>query len=126
MIRDGFKKVAQSGGVFIVATFFNPTTKETYTHCVRDYDYADGSRDDDEAYYMPIDEDAVRLWKKFNGVIQEGDTIEVVKGRKVPIGTVAKVERLYDWKDVYGRVQTRYAVLSNGLKTSVDNCKIID
>lgn len=126
MVRNGFKKVAQSGSIFITAVFFNPETKETYNQCVRDYDYADGSRDDDEAYYMPIDEEAVRAWKRFNGVIQVGDKVEVIKGRKVPIGTIAEVTDIYDWKDNYGRVQTRYAVLSNGQKTSVDNCKIVD
>lgn len=125
MVRDGFKKVSQSGSTFVTAGFFNPETKEFYTHCVRDYDYADGSRDDDEAYYMPIDEDALREWKRFNGIIQIGDTVEVVKGRKVPIGTIGNVVNIYDWKDNYGRVQARYVVLSDGQKTSIDNCKIV-
>ena len=40
--------------------FFNPCTLEEYSKCVRDYDYMDCSRDDDEAYYMEIDKNAER------------------------------------------------------------------
>ena len=122
---EGFQKVAQSGGSYVVATFFNPETKETDTRCVRDYDYADCSRDNDELYYMPIDEEARRLYLRHMGVISAGDTVKVVKGRKVPVGTVAVVEKLYDWKDQYGRTQTTYAVLDNGMKTSVGNCVLV-
>lgn len=120
-----FYKVAQSGGSFIVATFFNPETNEVKTEVVRDYDYADCSRDNDELYYMPIDEDARRAFLRFNGVVSIGDTVKVVKGRKVPIGTIAEVVDIRDWKDQYGRVQTRYAYLSNGMKTSTSNCEIV-
>ena len=125
MIREGFKKVSQSGSIFVTALFFNPDTKEYYSKCVRDYDYADGSRDDDEAYYMPIDRDAEKEWLKFIGIVSIGDTVKVVKGRKVPIGTVATVVDIRDWKDCYGRVQSTYAYLDNGMKTSVYNCEII-
>ena len=122
---EGFRKVAQSGGSYVVATFFNPETKETDSRCVRDYDYADCSRDNDELYYMPIDEEARRLYLRHMGVISAGDIVKVVKGRKVPVGTVAVVEKLYDWKDQYGRTQTTYAVLDNGMKTSVGNCVLV-
>lgn len=49
----------------------------------------------------------------------------MVKGRKVKIGTVAKVTELRDWKDHYGRVQTTYAILDTGEKTNVDNCVLV-
>ena len=122
MLEKGFFKVAESGGTFIVDTFYNPETKESYTKCVRDYDYADGRRDDDELYYMEINEDVRRIWLHDKGVIFAGDLVKVVKGRKVPVGTVAKVIEIYDWRDRYGRVQTTYAVLDNGMKTNVNNC----
>lgn len=125
MIREGYKKVAESGGTYVVATFFNPETKEWYSDCVRDYDYDDGRNDDDEAYYAPIDEDAKREWLHACGVIQPGDTVKVVKGRKIPIGTVAVVDHLFKWKDCYGRVQTEYAVFEDGRKTSVANLMIV-
>ena len=124
-VKEGFYKVSEQGGSFVTATFFNPVTEEYYTKCVRDYDYADGSRDDDEAYFMQIDETARKAWLKKWGIIEEGDVVEVFKGRKVPIGTVAKVTKIYDWKDCYGRVQATYAVLDNGMKTSVYNCRLV-
>lgn len=121
-----FYKVKQEGGTFIVATFFNPITKEVKTECVRDYDYADGSRDNDELYYMPIDEMVERIFKRdILGLIQIGDRVEVVKGRKLPIGTIGTVAKVYDWRDRYGRKQATYAVLEDGQKTNVNNLRII-
>ena len=49
--KEGFFKVKQDGGTFICATFFNPVTKEEFSECVRDYDYSDYSRDNDDLYY---------------------------------------------------------------------------
>ena len=53
---DGFFKVAENGGTYVTGVFYNPTTGEVKHELLRDYDYADGSRDNDELYYMPIDE----------------------------------------------------------------------
>ena len=125
MLENKFYKVNQTGGSYVVALFVNPISWESYTVCVRDYDYADCSRDNDELYYMPIDEEAANAWRKHIGIVEAGDTVKVVKGRKVPLGTVAKVTRVYDYKDRYGRVVAVYAVLDNGMKTSVNNCEIV-
>lgn len=122
---NGFYKVAQNGGTFVTATMFNPITNEVKVLCVRDYDYDDCSRDNDEIYYMDIDEDARKAYLKFKGIVSIGHEVEVIKGRKVPIGTVGVVEKVYDWKDNYGRVQSTYAVLDNGVKVNVNNCKIV-
>lgn len=122
---EGFKKVAQSGGTFIVATFYNPETGEIKSQCVRDYDYADGSRDNDELYDMPIDEEARKQWFHSKGIILEGDTVEVVKGRKVKVGTVAVVTGKREIKDRYGRWLADYVILDNGEQTNVDNCRIV-
>ena len=121
-MKEGFFKVRQEGGSYVVATFFNPETKESFTKCVRDYDYADCSRDDDELYYAEINEEAKKAWLRHNGVIQIGDSVKVVKGRKVPIGTVAVVSGITKWKDQYGRTQAVYAVLDNGMRTNINNC----
>lgn len=124
-LREGFFKVKQEGGTFILATFFNPATGEEFSECVRDYDYSDCSRDNDDLYYMPIDENANRQWQHFHGVILEGDTIQVVKGRKVPINTIATVRKKYPYYDKYGRFCTMYLYLDNGMKTNIDNCILI-
>lgn len=126
MIRKGFFKVAESGGSYVVDTFYNPDTKEVYTECVRDYDYNDCSRDKDELYHMAIDEDARRAWLHDSGVILKGDTVKVVKGRKIPVGTVAEVVNIYDWRDRYGRVQTTYAVFADGRETNINNCVLME
>lgn len=124
-VKDGFYKVNQSGGSFIVAVFYNPETKEEYSTCVRDYDYSDCSRDNDELYYMKIDEEVRIDWQHHHGNILEGDTIKVVKGRKVPIGTVAKVNKIYPYRDCYNRVVCDYVYLDNGMKTNILNCELV-
>ena len=125
-LPNGFYKVAQEGGCYIVATFFNPDIKESISCCVRDYDYSGCSRDNDELYYMPINEEVKKQWLHHNGIILVDDTIKVVKGRKVPIGTIAKVIDKKPYKDRYGRIQAMYLYLDNGMKTNEDNCKLYE
>lgn len=126
LTTSGFYKVAESGGCYCTATFFNPTTKEVKTVCTRDYDYSDCSRDNDELYYAPIDENIRRDFLHFRGCILVGDTVEVFKGRKVPIGTIGTVVKKFDYKDNFGRVQTTYVVFADGQKTSIANCRLIN
>lgn len=122
---NGFYKVAQDGGTYVVATFYNPVTNECITKCVRDYDYADCSRDNDELYYMDIDNEARTKWLHSKGVILVGDVVEVVKGRKIPVGTVARVTDKKPYKDRYGRTQAIYLYFDNGMRTNEDNCKLL-
>ena len=124
-MENRFYKVNQTGGTYVTALFFNPVTRETKSVLARDYDYSDCSRDNDEVYYMPIDREAAEIYRKHIGIVAAGDTVEVIKGRKVPLGTVAKVARVYDWRDCYGRVRATYAVFEDGQKTSVYNCRIL-
>lgn len=126
MKENGFFKVGQDGGTFVVGYFWNPDTKELISKCVRDYDYADCSRDNDSLYYMEIDEDIRRDWLHHNGIILVGDTVEVFKGRKVPIGYTGLVTKVYDWRDRYGRVQATYAILDYTFKTNINNCRRIE
>lgn len=121
---EGFYKVVpNNGGTYITAVFFNPTTKEIRDKCVRDYDYSDCSRDNDELYYMPVNQEVRRQYLRFIGYIQEGDLIRVFKGRKVPIGTIARVERRYPIYDRYRRHVADYVQLDNGMTTNVLNCE---
>ena len=71
---------------------------------------------------LPINKTVSRLWKKHNGVIQTGDRVMVVSGRKVPIGTVAKVESIRPMNDRYGRWVADYVYLGNGMRTNITNC----
>lgn len=126
MLNNEFYKVSQSGGSYVVGTFFNPVTKEEKTETLRDYDYCDCSRDNEALYVMPINEEAKKLWMRFNGILTEGDTVKVVKGRKVRIGTVAVVVKIRPVYDRYGRWVADYAVLSTGEQTSISNCEIFE
>ena len=122
---EGFKKVGESGGTFITNLFWNPATNETKSICARDYDYNDCSRDIDELYYMPIDEEAKINYQHSLGVILEGDTVMIVKGRKIPAGSVKKVRKKYPFKDRYGRWQADYLYFEDGTKTNVNNCILV-
>ena len=99
---------------------------ETKRLVLRDYDYDDGSRDNDELYYMQINEEVRTIYLHDNGIILAGDTVKVVKGRKVPIGTIAKVVSLTEYKDRYGRFQCIYANLDNGQRTNLYNCELLN
>lgn len=123
---EGFCKIRQQGINCITAVFYNPKTKETRSLCVRDYDYNDGSRDIDYLYNMAIDENALKQWKHDNGIICVGDTVKVVRGRKIPIGTVAKVVGIRPCFDGYRRIVATYLCFDNGMSTNENNCIIND
>lgn len=89
----GFYKVGESNGGIEVATFFNPETKEEFSKIVWDIDN-DRLLDDDEIQilrFLPLDEATIIAWKHFHNQFVIGDNVEVIKGRKVPKGTVLKV-----------------------------------
>lgn len=121
---DGFFKVAESGGTYVTGVFYNPTTGEIKHALLRDYDYSDGSRDNDELYYMPINEEVRVLYLHSMGRILVGDVVEVVKGRKLPIGKIGRVKEIKPYKDRYGRWVADYVYFEDGTKTNIDNCKL--
>ena len=118
----GFYKVAQTGGSYVVATLYNPTTDVVESVTVRDYDYADGSRDNDEVYDEPINDAVRRVYLHKLGQILVGDTVEVVKGRKVKVGTVATVAKVAPVTDRFGRWVADYLYFTDGQRTNVENC----
>lgn len=120
----GFFKVAQSGGSYVTATLYNPTTGEDKIVTVRDYDYADCSRDNDEVYNTPINDEVRRVWLHKGGHILVGDTVEVVKGRKVKVGTIAIVKEIRPYYDRYGRWVADYLYFTDGQRTNINNCKM--
>ena len=126
MLENKFYKVAQTNGSYVVAVFFNPITNEVKRELVRDYDYSDCSRDNDELYYMEIDKEAERAWLHFNGDILVGDTVEVIKGRTLEHGFQGTVRKVCDFKDRYGRYVATYLYFEDGGKINKDNCKLIE
>ena len=122
---EGFYKIGQSLTGYVVAYFYNPVTKEHRSKCVRDWDYADESRDIPELYHMAVNKEVRRQYRKDNGIISVGDTVKVVKGRKIPVGTVAVVQEIKPWHDRYGRRQATYLYFTDGTRTNINNCVLM-
>ena len=124
---NGFYKVNEDNGGVCVGTFYNPTTKEFFTKIIWDID--DVRLEDDDYIqilrYLPLNNDVRKKWLHNNGIIQEGDEVEVVNGRKVPHGIKAIVTTIKPYYDCYHRWQCDYAYLDNGMKTNINNCKMV-
>ena len=126
MLENRFYKVTPNdGGTFITATFFNPITGEEKTECIRDYEYSDCRRDNDELYFMSVNEDARRIWMHRHGKAVAGDRVMVVKGRTIPHGTVLTVKRKREVCDRYGRFVAWYFDFTDGRKINVDNVVLV-
>jgi len=122
---EGWKKISQDGSTFITASFWNSTLKEEVYLVTRDYDYDDCRNDNDYLYGMPVDEEALRDYRKHNGIIQEGDKVKVVKGRTLPKGFIGVVKSRYKILDRYGRYVTDYLRFYSGEKINITNVELI-
>lgn len=62
------------------------------------------------------------------GYVFEGDTVEIVKGRKLPIGEhkIVKDAYRYEVPNTYGHSYTDYLVFTDGTKTNIDNVKQVN
>ena len=124
--ENKFYKVSHEGGMFVTGTFYNPVTKEEKEEVLRDYDYADGSRDNDELYYMDIDEEARKAWKHHHGAILIGDKAKVVKGRTIEHGFIGTVKDKKRYTDRYGRFLAWYLYFTDGRKINEANCRLVE
>ena len=128
VVFGGYYKVAESGRTLTSATFFNPYTGEHFSHIVRDSD-DDRVTDDlfnSELADVKINKEAQWVWNRSNGIVQEGDTIRVTKGRTLEHGMEAKVKSVRPFYDKYGRKLADYAYLDNGEKINVSNVGIVE
>ena len=118
----GFRKVDERGSSYITVTYYNPETDEGGSIPARDYEYSDRSRNNDSIYDANIDERVRRDWMHKNGAIFVGDTVVVVKGRKIPKGTFHTVIRIKEIHDRFGRWQADYLIFDDGMSTNITNC----
>ena len=128
-VFGGFYKVDEDRGATITfATFFNPYSGEHFSERVRDTDDDRWAHDSftQEMNDVPLNKDVAWLWKRSNGVVQEGDKIRVTKGRTLEHGLEAKVRKVYPFRDRYGRHVADYAYLDNGQKINVNNVSIVE
>ena len=132
---EGFKKIKSQGGSLQTSILYNTTTKELKRIITDDleYQYGDGLIDREfsldeleEISDMQIDKEALKQYNIDNGIIFVGCRIEVFKGRKIPKGTISKVIDIKPYYDQYHRWQADYVYLENGMKTNIDNCKIVN
>lgn len=121
-VPEGFIKVNESGNVFKFGTFYNPKTKQ---ECVIMEDGDDERDYKPEVLHIPVDKEVRHLWLHEKGIISVGDKVKVLKGRKVPIGTVGLVVGIRKIVNKYGAHMCDYVKLDNGMETSVDNCEMI-
>lgn len=124
---NGFYKVAENNGGVCVCTFFNPDTMEHFSKIVWDIDN-DRLLDDEEIQvlrFLPINETVKKIYMHHKDIILEGDTVEVFKGRKIPIGYTGIVKSIKPFYDRYGRWQADYIYFADGQKTNYNNCKLV-
>ena len=122
---EGWKKISQDGRIFITARFWNSQLKEEVSLVTRDYDYDDCRNDNDYLYNASVDEEALRDYRKFKGIIQEGDKVRVVKGRTLPKGFEGIVKSRYAIYDRYDRYVTDYLRFYTGEKINVANVELV-
>ena len=133
-----YKKIVHTGGSLIVCKLYNPNSKKVASFVVDDYEYTYGegliSRDYDletleYIRHMPIDSEALNHYK--NHVLKEiteGSVVEVIKGKKYPIGLRGTVIGFYTYivPNTCGKVRVQYAILNSGEKINVKNLKLIE
>lgn len=54
-----------------------------------------------------------------------GDEVEIIRGRKIPIGEHKIVEKFFTYNvaETYGHQQTKYVVFADGTKTDIKNIR---
>lgn len=125
---NGFYKVAEDNGGVCVGTFFNPDTKESFSRITWDIDrpYINDDEEVEILRYLPINDTVRKIWMHHNGRILIGDTVEVFKGRKIPIGYIGVVEDIKPFYDRYHRWQADYIYFADGKRTNYNNCKLVN
>ena len=58
------------------------------------------------------------------GIVAEGDVVEIVKGRKIPLGEIKTVKEFFNYSK-NGVFCCKYAIFTDGTKTNINNCKLI-
>lgn len=125
---NGFYKVFENGTSFVTANFFNPITKEEFSKNIYNYD-DDRVRDSVGDYYsIPICEDIKKMYLNHKGIIQVGDLVEIVSGRKFKGESKrVKKEYIYNIAGMYGKTygEVYYYIFEDNTKVKQEHCKLI-
>jgi len=132
-----YKKIVHTGGSLVRCTLYNPNTQKTIDFIVDDYEYQYGDGLINQEFdletlehirRMQIDPEALKHYRYH--VLKEidvGSVVEVVRGRKYPIGLRGTVKKLYEHvvPNTYNKVKVQYAVLDTGERINVKNLKVL-
>ena len=132
-----YKKIVHTGGSLVRCTLYNPLTKEVANFIVDDYEYQYGDGLINQEFdletlehirHMQVDPEALKHYR--HHVLKEidvGSEVEVIKGRKYPIGLRGTVKKLYEYvvPNTYNKVKVQYAVLDTGERINVKNLKLL-
>ena len=93
--------------------------------------FADGTRklvdDLDSREYRFATEDELKDFYRTEGHLFIGDEVEIIKGRKIPIGEHKFIESFYTYvvPGTHGKVSYEYVKFKDGTYTTIDNVKSI-
>lgn len=88
---------------------------------------------DEVSEYAVASEEEVKDFYRERNYLFIGDEVEIIRGRKIPIGEHKIVKGFYTYKvsGTYGHRQTEYVIFTDGTKTDIINvrnvkCKYLD
>lgn len=121
-----FYIVRTRGYSITIVTAFNPVTMEEFEQMVYDYDDPWYEMTYDEVASLPRATDEVmKLYNHFKGIIQEGDLVKIVKGRKF-VGELKRVTKKFEFKVPHTKnITVDYLVFEDGSKVTEFNCELI-
>ena len=123
------KKIIDYGKVWTCENMDNlaPITWEGYKVL-----FSDGSIEviddlDEVSEYERADIEEYKDFYRERNFIFTGDEVEIVKGRKLPIGEhkIIKDFFIFEVKGTYGHQKTKYVIFTDGTKTDIRNVKNI-
>lgn len=113
---SGFYKVNEiTYSDYTQGIFFNPKTKEEF-----------GMILDGVSIFSlePINDYVRSIWNKEREIVL-GDTVKVVRGKKIPVNTVGTVTRIYPIYNKYNNKVCDYIEIDGIFSTNRDNLRLV-
>lgn len=125
---ENYYIVKTRGFSLTFTTIFNPETLDVIDERTWDIDdtYLDTNERALTISSLPRNEAVTKLYKHFNGEIQIGDEVKIIKGRKFK-NEIKQIEKMFDYTipNTYGKIVVKYLVFTDGTKVNIDNCELI-
>lgn len=121
----GWAKIQYGSGTYYCSTWWCEATNETVSLLERDYDYNEPIKDNEFLYNTRVDRTALWKYNRRNGIIQDGDTVRVIKGKTLPKGFVGTVKSIKPIDDRYGRKVADYIYFTDGNRININNVELV-